>query len=47
MMSPFFVLTQEVNAVDLALRQASSELKRSRSKRRSPRATRRGSDRRW
>lgn len=46
-MSPFFVLTQEVNAMDLALRQASSELKKSRRKRRSARSERSGSDRRF
>lgn len=41
MMTPFLVLTQEVAAVDLALRQASDELQRSRSSRRQRRAERR------
>ena len=41
MMTPFLVLTQEVAAVDLAMRQASDELVRSRSARRQRRAARR------
>jgi len=46
-MTPFLVLTQEVNAVDLAMRQASSELKKSRRRRRSARSERSGSERRF
>jgi len=42
MMTPFFVLTQEVAALDSALRDASYELNRSRSARRQRRAERRG-----
>jgi hypothetical protein len=41
MKTPFFVLTQEVAAVDLAARHASDELNRSRSARRQRRAARR------
>lgn len=41
MMIPFLVLTKEIAAVDLAMRQAADELARSRSDRRRRRAARR------
>jgi len=41
MMTPFFVVTQEVAALDAALRDASYELNRSRASRRQRRAARR------
>lgn len=47
-MTPFFALTREVAALDLALRQASDELNRSKSRRRrQARTPRSSSDRRW
>jgi hypothetical protein len=46
MKTPFFALTQEIAAADLALRQAADELNRSRSGRRPRRGGRHRTDRR-